>query len=112
MPVDVFINVIANITSNSDWSSTNEQAVKTACIEAIGGIDTVNDIATQYPGIGIGEDVRAYLPLTKMDDIEGIDSVDILIAVGIAAVIYFGVLVLLKGFGKEEVGFLKGIFKI
>jgi hypothetical protein len=26
--------------------------------------------------------------------------------------IYFGVLVLLKGFGKEEVGFLKGFFRI
>ena len=30
----------------------------------------------------------------------------------VGAGVYFGVLVLLKGFGEEEVGFLRGIFKI
>lgn len=79
-PTDVFINVIANITSNSEWESSNETAVKTAVVQAIGGIDTINDIATEYQGIEIGEDVRSYLPMTKMDDITGIDSVEILIA--------------------------------
>ena len=54
--------------------------MKTAVVEAIGGVDTINDIATEYSGLEIGEDVRAYLPVTKMDDIEGIDTVDVLIA--------------------------------
>jgi len=36
-------------------------------------------------------------------------AVDILIAVGIAAVIYFGVLILLRGFTKDEYEFLKGM---
>jgi len=39
-------------------------------------------------------------------------AVNTLIAVGIAAVIYFGVLILLKGFTKEEYLFLRGFFKI
>jgi uncharacterized phage protein gp47/JayE len=79
-PTDKFVNVIVNITSNSDWVSSNVQAVKTATIEAIGGVDTISGIATEYAGIGIGEDVRAYLPVTKFDDIEGIDAVTVLIA--------------------------------
>jgi len=79
-PTDVFINVIANITSNTDWISDNEQAVKTACVAAIGGVDTIGGIATEYSGLEIGEDVRSYIPMTKMDDIEGIDEVEILIA--------------------------------
>ena len=40
----------------------------------------------------------------------GVFYVGLMILVG--AGVYFGVLVLVKGFGKEEVGFLKGIFKI
>jgi len=79
-PTDVFINVIVNITTNSEWVSSNIQAVKTATVEAIGGVDTVNGIATEYPGIGIGEDVQSYLPVTKFDNIQGIDSVQVLIA--------------------------------
>ena len=39
-------------------------------------------------------------------------AVDILIAVGIAAVIYFGVLILLRGFTKDEYGFLKGMLRV
>jgi O-antigen/teichoic acid export membrane protein len=38
--------------------------------------------------------------------------VNILIAIGIAAAIYFGVLILLRGFTKEEYLFLKGFFEI
>jgi len=40
----------------------------------------------------------------------GVFYVGVMILAG--AGVYFGVLVLLKGFGKEEIGFLKGIFKI
>jgi hypothetical protein len=39
-------------------------------------------------------------------------AVNILTSVGIAAVIYFGVLILLKGFTREEYNFLRGFFKI
>lgn len=39
-------------------------------------------------------------------------AVNILIAVGIAAIVYFGVLILMKGFTKEEYGFLKGFVRI
>ena len=40
----------------------------------------------------------------------GVFYVGFMILVG--AGVYFGVLVLLKGFGKEEVGFLRDIFRI
>jgi O-antigen/teichoic acid export membrane protein len=38
-------------------------------------------------------------------------AVDILIAIGIAAAIYFGILILLRGFTKEEYGFLRGFLR-
>lgn len=37
---------------------------------------------------------------------------DILVSIGIGAVVYFGVLILLRGFTKDEYGFLGGLFKI
>ena len=40
----------------------------------------------------------------------GVFYVGLMILAG--ALVYFGILTLLKGFGKEEVGFLKGIFRI
>lgn len=41
-----------------------------------------------------------------------IGAVDIVISIGIGAVVYFGVLVLLRGFTKDEYGFLRGLSKI
>ena len=41
-----------------------------------------------------------------------IDTLNVLISIGVGAVVYFVILVLLKGIEKEEVGFLKGFFKI
>lgn len=79
-PTDVFINVIVNITSNADWVSSNETAVKTAVVESIGGVDTISGVAIEYAGLEIGEDVRSYIPMTKMDNIDGIDEIEILIA--------------------------------
>jgi len=38
-------------------------------------------------------------------------AVNILISIGIATGVYFGVLILLRGFTREEFGFLKGILK-
>jgi O-antigen/teichoic acid export membrane protein len=40
-----------------------------------------------------------------------IGAVNILISIGIATVVYFGVLILLKGFTREEYIFLKGIIR-
>ena len=40
-----------------------------------------------------------------------VGAVDILIAIGIAAAIYFGILILLRGFTKEEYGFLRGFLR-
>jgi O-antigen/teichoic acid export membrane protein len=39
-------------------------------------------------------------------------AVDIVIAVGIATGVYFGVLILLRGFTKDEYGFLKGMLRV
>jgi len=40
----------------------------------------------------------------------GVFYVGLMILIGTG--FYFGVLVLMRGFGKEEVGFLKGIFRV
>jgi len=40
-----------------------------------------------------------------------IGAVDIVISIGVGAMVYFGVLVLLRGFTKDEYGFLRGIVK-
>ncbi|VUT27984.1 MAG: putative flippase AglR [Candidatus Syntrophoarchaeum sp. GoM_oil] len=39
-------------------------------------------------------------------------AVNILIVIGIAALIYFGILVLLRGFTEDEYGFLKGMLRV
>ena len=39
-------------------------------------------------------------------------AVNILISIGVAVVVYFGVMVLLKAFTREEVRFFRGLFKI
>ena len=41
-----------------------------------------------------------------------IDTLNVLISIGVGAVVYFVILVLLKGIEREEVGFLKDFFKI
>ena len=81
VPTDKYINVIVNITSNSDWVSTNETAVKTATVKAIGGVDTVGEVVTEYEGLGTGVDVRVWKIIAEFDDITGIeDTPEILIA--------------------------------
>ena len=41
-----------------------------------------------------------------------IDTLNVLISIGVGAVVYFVILVLLKGIERVEVGFLKDFFKI
>ena len=43
--------------------------------------------------------------------LDPIGAIDIIISIGVGAMVYFGVLVLLRGFTKDEYGFLKGIMK-
>jgi uncharacterized phage protein gp47/JayE len=74
VPTTKYINVIVNITSNSEWVAANVTAVKTAVVKAIGGIDTVNGIATEYTGLGVGEDVRVWKIIAEFDDITGIET--------------------------------------
>ena len=40
-----------------------------------------------------------------------IGAVSILISIGVGAVVYFGILIILKGFAKEEYGFLRSVIK-
>ncbi len=69
-----YINVIVNITSNSEWVASNETAVKTAVVKAIGGIDTIESMATEYEGLGVGVDVRVWKIIAEFDDISGIED--------------------------------------
>jgi uncharacterized phage protein gp47/JayE len=74
VPTTKYINVIVNITSNAEWVSTNETAVKTAVVKAIGGVDTIGTVATEYEGLGVGVDVRTWNIIAQFDDITGIES--------------------------------------
>ena len=68
-------------------------------------------IKFEIPYDFIGKSVLASLVMTSVlywVNPTGVFYVGLMILVGVG--VYFGVLVLLKGFGKEEVGFLKGIF--
>ena len=60
----------------------------------------------------IGKSIIASIPMGfvvwKMNPY---GAVNILVSIGIAAVIYFGIMVLLKGFTREEFRFLRGLFK-
>lgn len=75
---DVFINVIVEITSDSEWVSTNETLIKTAVVKAIGGVDTIDTISTEYSGMEIGEDVRVWKIIAEFDDITGIDDTPVI----------------------------------
>ena len=39
-------------------------------------------------------------------------AINILTSIGVAVVVYFGAMVLLKGFTREELRFFRGLFKI
>jgi uncharacterized phage protein gp47/JayE len=73
-----YINVIVNITSNAEWVAGNETAVKTAVVKAIGGVDTVEGIATEYEGLGVGVDVRVWQIIAQFDGITGIESTPVI----------------------------------
>jgi uncharacterized phage protein gp47/JayE len=74
VPTTKYINVIVNITSNSEWVTGNETAVKTAVVKAIGGVDTIGTVAVEYEGLGVGVDVRVWNIIAQFDDITGIET--------------------------------------
>lgn len=81
VPTTKYINVIVNITTNVEWIAANETAVKTAVVKAIGGVDTIETVATEYEGLGVGVDVRVWKIIAEFDDISGIEETpEILIA--------------------------------
>lgn len=77
---DVFINVILNVTTGTGWTAGNIQTLKTKTIEHIGGVDTISGITTEYIGLDVGEDVKAWEIITNFDDIDGIEDIEVLIA--------------------------------
>jgi uncharacterized phage protein gp47/JayE len=78
VPTTKFINVIVNITSNAEWVAGNVTAVKTAVVKAIGGVDTIEGVATQYEGLGVGVDVRVWQIIAQFDGITGIESTPVI----------------------------------
>jgi len=77
---DVLINVILNVTTGTGWVAGNITTLKTKTVEHIGGVDTIGSIATEYIGLGVGEDVKAWVIATNFDNISGIEDIEILIA--------------------------------
>jgi uncharacterized phage protein gp47/JayE len=80
VPEEKYVNVIVEIVSDSEWLSAYADTVKTRVVEHIGGVDTVDGDATEYAGLGIGEDVKAWGVISNMDGIQGIDSIVVKLA--------------------------------
>ena len=60
----------------------------------------------------IGKSIAASIPMAFVVwKLNPYGAVSILISIGIAVAIYFGILALLRGFTREEFRFLKGFFK-
>ncbi len=80
VPTQVLINVIVEVTSNSDWVTSNITVIKTRVVEAIGGVDTIDGTTTEYDGLEIGADVFSWAVETNFDDIVGMDDIVVYIA--------------------------------
>jgi uncharacterized phage protein gp47/JayE len=80
IPSQVSINVVVNISSNDLWSSGNVTLIKTAVIQTIGGVDTIDSISTQYTGGGIAADVYSWKIIGAFENIQGIENVTVFLA--------------------------------
>lgn len=80
VPIEKDINVVLNVTSNSNWIPANVAVLKTRTIQVIGGIDTIGTTATEYRGLGVGKDVVTWQIIANFDGIVGMDAVTVLIA--------------------------------
>lgn len=80
VPTEVYVNVLVEIVSDADWDTAYETTVKTKVVEQIGGVDTIGAETTEYEGLGIGNDVKSWEIIANFDDIPGIDTVVVKIA--------------------------------
>jgi len=80
VPSEISTNVVINVTSTSEWVAANVTAIKTKTIEVIGGVDTIDGEATEYSGLGIGEDVLSWQIEANYDDITGMEDVVVYVA--------------------------------
>jgi hypothetical protein len=78
----VMINVKVAVTSNSAWNAAYLTTIKTRIVQAIGGVDTIGSVATDYSatGLDIGENVLSWNIETNFDDIPGIDDISVTLA--------------------------------
>ena len=80
VPSEILINVIVEVTSNSEWVSANVTAIKTKVIEVIGGVDTISGESIEYDGLDIADDVFSWQVEANFDDVTGMDDVVVYIA--------------------------------
>jgi uncharacterized phage protein gp47/JayE len=80
-PTELEIFVEVNITANLSWTAAQIPFVQTSIVQAIGGLDTVDTLTTEYPGLDIGAPVRTWELIANLDEIGviGIDAVEILV---------------------------------
>jgi hypothetical protein len=78
----VMINVKVALTSNSAWNAAYLTTIKTRIVQAIGGVDTIDGVATDYSsnGLDIGENVLSWAIEANFDDIPGIDDISVTLA--------------------------------
>ena len=78
----IMINVKVAVTSNSAWVAANLVTIKTRIVQAIGGVDTIGSVATDYSadGLDIGENVLSWAIEANFDDIPGIDDISVTLA--------------------------------
>jgi len=75
VPSEILINVVVNVTSTTGWTSNNITAVKTAVVQVIGGVDTIDGESIEYPGLDIGDDVLSWQIEANFDGITGIEDI-------------------------------------
>lgn len=82
-PTSVDIFLIVNVTSNAAWQNGQEDEVREAIIKYIGGVysGTIagEPVSIAYNGLGIGEDVLFWKLVSSLDDVVGIEDVEILL---------------------------------
>ncbi|EQA35040.1 putative baseplate J-like protein [Leptospira inadai serovar Lyme str. 10] len=77
VPTAKVVNVIVNITKNTNWTDSSIPVVKTRVVQAIGGADTIGTQVTEYHGLDVGQSVVAWEIIANLDKIPGIDDVTV-----------------------------------
>lgn len=63
------------VTKNDEWNEGNTASLKTAAVQYIGGIDTIDTTSTSYTGLGIGETTYTWKLIAGFNNIKGIKKV-------------------------------------